>query len=198
MTKRGTAVSETKRRIVEATLKLHTEKGIFGTSWQDIARASDVALGTVYKHFPTLGALIPACGELLMERTRPPSPEHAAAVIGEPADVRTRLRRAALELYGFYERAGPSLESDPRERALPAVQEWETYWRGTVETFARQALRHEAADEGFLAMTLALLDTSSFSAMRRRGFAAEAAADCVSDLVASWLAARRGKTKPTE
>lgn len=38
-------------RIVEATLKLHGQKGIFGTTWQEIAQEADVAIGTVYKHF---------------------------------------------------------------------------------------------------------------------------------------------------
>ena len=53
MDKRRAAVEETRQRILEATLALHTEKGIFGTSWQDIAKRADVSVGTVYKHFPS-------------------------------------------------------------------------------------------------------------------------------------------------
>ena len=54
MDKRKAALEETRQRILEATLALHSEKGIFGTSWQDIAHRADVSVGTVYKHFPSL------------------------------------------------------------------------------------------------------------------------------------------------
>jgi AcrR family transcriptional regulator len=66
MNRRRADVEETRRRITEATLALHAEKGIFGTSWRDIARRADVSVATVYKHFPTLEELVPACGELLV------------------------------------------------------------------------------------------------------------------------------------
>ena len=59
MDKRKAAVEETRQRILEATLALHSEKGIFGTSWQDIAHRADVSVGTVYKHFPSLDELVP-------------------------------------------------------------------------------------------------------------------------------------------
>ena len=73
-------MEETRRRILEATLSLHAEKGILGTSWQDIARRADVSVGTVYKHFPSLDELVPACGELMYAITRPPSLEGAPEI----------------------------------------------------------------------------------------------------------------------
>ena len=86
MDKRKAAAEQTRQRILEATLALHSEKGIFGTSWQDIARRADVSVNTVYKHFPSLDELVPACGELMYAITRPPSLE----------DARTDLRRGQL------------------------------------------------------------------------------------------------------
>lgn len=53
---------------MDATAKLHGERGILGTSFQDIAMEADVAVATVYAHFPTLEALLPACGALVMQR----------------------------------------------------------------------------------------------------------------------------------
>ena len=47
MDKRKAAVEETRQRILEATLALHAEKGIFGTSWQDIAKRADVSVATL-------------------------------------------------------------------------------------------------------------------------------------------------------
>ena len=137
MTTRRAATERTRRRILEATLELHTEQGILGTSWQDIARRADVAVGTVYRHFPSLRELVPACGELLFERTGPPSPDDAAAAIGDERDPMRRLERAATVIFGFYERAGRHIDSDVRERELPEVREWEEYLRATVTAFAQ-------------------------------------------------------------
>jgi AcrR family transcriptional regulator len=51
MEKLRAAVADTRGRIVEATLALHSEKGMFDTSWKDIAKRADVSVATVYKHF---------------------------------------------------------------------------------------------------------------------------------------------------
>jgi AcrR family transcriptional regulator len=83
MDKRKAAVAETRRRILEATLALHAEKGIFGTSWQDIAKRADGSVGTVYKHFPSLNELVPACGELAYAITRPSSLDDAPQIFAE-------------------------------------------------------------------------------------------------------------------
>ncbi|HET8822384.1 MAG TPA: helix-turn-helix domain-containing protein [Thermoleophilaceae bacterium] len=44
----------------------HGENGIFGTSWQDIAKEADVSVATVYADFPSLDELLPACGALVI------------------------------------------------------------------------------------------------------------------------------------
>ena len=54
MTRRASAVAQTRRRIVDATLELHTEQGIAATSWDDIAARAGVGVGSVYRHFPSL------------------------------------------------------------------------------------------------------------------------------------------------
>ena len=71
MTRRTEARNETRDRIVEATAKLHGERGVLGTSWQDIARQADVSVSTVYAHFPSLDELLPACGQLVMSSGSP-------------------------------------------------------------------------------------------------------------------------------
>ena len=96
MTRRAAAREETRRRIVEATAKLHGERGVFGTSWRDIAGEADVSVATVYSHFPSLDELIPACGQLVMERVRPPSSAAAAEIVGDangPARAAQARRR---------------------------------------------------------------------------------------------------------
>jgi AcrR family transcriptional regulator len=190
MTARSAAAEETRRRILEATLELHTEKGIFGTSWQDIARRADVSVGTVYRHFPTLAELVPACGELLFERTQPPSPDDAAAAVGAASDPVERLERAATVLFSFYERAGASLESDPRERELPEVKEWEEYLRTTVTAFVRTALRGQRVGSRRREVVSAFFDARTYGALRTRGVTPARAAREVAEMVARHVGAR--------
>src|ERR671913_2345216 len=107
MDKRKATVQETRQRILEATLALHSQKGIFGTSWQDIARRADGSVGTVYKHFPSLDELVPACGELMYAIARPPSLEDAPRIFTGAQSLEERLERLVSELFGFYERGAP-------------------------------------------------------------------------------------------
>ena len=194
MKKRTTAVADTRQRILEATIKLHGKKGIFGTSWHDIARAADVAVGTVYKHFPSLEELVPACGELLMMRIRPPSPEDADIIIGEATEPAERLRRVANELFGFYERGGSHLESDLRERELPAIREWEEFLRAMTAHFVRVALSERNLCEGEVQAISVLLDLPTYSAMRVRGITTDHAAEQVTAMVMAWIEhGREGK-----
>lgn len=168
MSRRAAAREETRRRIVEATAKLHGEKGVFGTSWRDIAEEADVSVATVYSYFPSLDQLLPACGQLVMERARPPSPDAASAIIGDAEDVRERLRRIARELFGFYERGGPHIEVDIRERELPGMREWEEFQRATVVAFVREALAGHA-DPRKARLVSAFFDLPTYKALRSRG-----------------------------
>src|SRR5215217_455391 len=124
MSKRAAAVEETRRRIVEATIDLHTSKGILATSWEEIARRADVAPATVYRHFPTLDELLPACGELGMRQLALPSDEEIAELFRGTRSRRERLRRLVDEVFGLYGRGGDVLRAVRRERALlPPLQD---------------------------------------------------------------------------
>ncbi|WP_457937950.1 TetR/AcrR family transcriptional regulator [Mesorhizobium sp. 10J20-29] len=188
MKKRSSNAAETRQRIVESTLELHSRKGVLGTSWKDIAAHADVSIGTVYKHFPDLDALLPACGALMMERFRPPSPEDAEDLLDGLANPVDRLGRVVAEVFAFYDRAGSAAEVDPRERRLPQIQEWEVYWAGTVATFVRAALAPLRPAEAQLAFIAALLDQRSFAALRARGIAADRAATEITRMAMAWLA----------
>jgi AcrR family transcriptional regulator len=187
MESRIASLAETRRRILDATIKLHTERGIFGTTWKDIAREADVAVGTVYKHFPTLDDLVPACGALLMERLQPPSPDMIADIIGNAVLPAERLRRVADALFGFYERGGRHLESDIRERELPAMREWEAYLLDLVGGFVREALEPNRLSGTDLQTVSALFDRATFLAMRRRGLSPAEATSAATGMALAWL-----------
>ncbi len=184
---RKEAAEVTRRRILDATLRLHTAKGIFGTSWKDIAQAADVSVATVYTHFPTLDALVPACGELMVELYRPPSPIDIGAILHDSRTPRAGLERIARTLFDFYERAGASLQTDPRERQLPAVQEWEEYLSGMVALYVETALLAEEIGAERLAAITALFDHASYLAMRKRGLEPEAVARMVLGMVMAFV-----------
>lgn len=187
MEKRRAAVEETRRRIVEATLTLHSEKGILGTSWQDIARRADVSVGTVYKHFPSLDELMPACGALMYEITRPPSLEDTTRIFAGAESFEERLERLVSELFGFYERGAPYIETDFQERQLPMVQEWEAHMRATVAGLAREALRPVGPDEDMVQAVSALLDFSTFKSFLDRGIEKEQAAKTINKVLLCWM-----------
>lgn len=194
MNRRSRARDETRQRIVEATAKLHAENGVLGTSWRDIAREADVSVATVYAHFPSLDELLPACGQHVMEQVRPPQAEQAVEIMGDAVDPGERLLRVARELFGFYERGGPHIEVDVRERQLPGMREWEEHQRATVLAFVRAALGSRG-DARTATRVAALFDLPTYKALRTRGVGKEAAAAMVAQLAVCFVEARRGRTK---
>jgi AcrR family transcriptional regulator len=187
MDKRRAAVEETRQRILEAALALHSEKGIFGTSWQDIAHRADVSVGTVYKHFPSLDELVPACGELVYAITRPPSLEDAPQIFAEANSLEERLGHLIEELFAFYERGAPYIETDFQERRLPAVVEWEAYMRATIAGLVREALVSAEPDEHTVQSVSALLDFSTFKSFLDREIPKEQGAKTMSAVLLCWI-----------
>ena len=185
--KRKAAVEETRWRILEATLALHSEKGIFGTSWQDIARRADVSVGTVYKHFPSLNELVPACGELMYAITRPPSLEDAPRIFAGARSLEERLGRLVDELYDFYERGAPYIETDFQERKMPMVQDWEAHMRATIAGLTREALHPARSDEDTVQAVSALLDFSTFKSFLERNIQKEQAAKTIEEVLLCWI-----------
>jgi AcrR family transcriptional regulator len=187
MGKRKAAVQETRRRILEATLALHSEKGILGTSWQDIARRADVSVGTVYKHFPSLDELVPACGELMYAITRPPSVEDAPEIFAGARSLEERLERLISELFDFYERGAPYIETDFQERRLPAVVEWDAYMRATIAGLVREALVSAQPDERTVEAVSALLDFSTLKSFLDRAIPKEQAKKIINEVLLCWI-----------
>ncbi len=198
MIKKSAQASETRQRIVEATLKLHGQNGIFGTSWKAIAAEADVSIGTVYKYFPSLDELVPACGELLMERVQPPYPESITEILGNASAPTERLHRVAGALFAFYERGGRHLDADRRERELPAIHEWEDFLRTLVAGFVETALATFGPDRSTIAHLAVLFDLPTFRAMQVRGITTADAAQTAADMAVAWLKHRSMTERTTE
>jgi AcrR family transcriptional regulator len=188
MTKRAASVEETRRRIVDATLDLHTSQGILATSWEDIARRADVAPATVYRHFPTLDELLPACGEQSMQQLALPSDEQIAERFRGTRSRRERLRRLIEELFGLYERGGHVLHAVRRERALLApLQRDHEEIEQRLDALTAAALEPSELGEQEIAVVRALTDYDAWAALRARGITGPDAVDVVAGLLEGWL-----------
>jgi AcrR family transcriptional regulator len=187
MSRRAVSRNETRNRIVEATAKLHGERGVLGTTWQDIAREADVSVSTVYAHFPSLDELLPACGQVVMSRVRPPAAGDAGEIIGDARDTRERLVRVARALFSFYERGGPHIEVDIRERQLPGMREWEESQRATVAALVGAALADEAPTATDVRLISAFFDLPTYKALRTRGVSTKRAAETVAEVALGLL-----------
>lgn len=180
--RRAEAADETRRRIVEATARLHAERGIADTSMKDIAELAGVSVGTVYHHFPTYPDAIAACGAWTAERV--PAPTEA---IFEGAESRAeRVARLADALFAYYERV-PALASVRRDRhvaeSLGEFVEQEADNRLALSARAIAARKRDRQT----ALVAALVDLDVYRALRRQGFSTAKAAARIAALVNGWL-----------
>jgi AcrR family transcriptional regulator len=103
--RRAERQDETRQRIVDAAIALHTTLGPARTTISAIAERAGVQRHTVYSHFPDERALGLACSGCHAERH--PLPD-ATAWRGI-ADPERRLRRGLTELYAYYAAHGEEL-----------------------------------------------------------------------------------------
>jgi AcrR family transcriptional regulator len=117
---RAAQEQETRQRIIEAALALHTTVGPARTSISAIAERAGVRRATVYRHFPDERALFLGCSGTWRERNPLPDPATWTAI----PDPATRLEAALDALYRWYERVEPMLSTILRDvDAMPVVAE---------------------------------------------------------------------------
>jgi AcrR family transcriptional regulator len=180
--RRAEAAEETRRRIVEATSRLHAERGIADTSMKDIAERAGVSVGTVYHHFPTYPDAIAACGVYTAEQMPAPT----EAIYDGAATQRERIERLVEALFDYYERI-PALASVRRDRhiaeVLDEVVEQEADNRLTLVARAIGARKRDRQS----ALVAALVDLDVYRALRRQDFNTTSAAERIAALLNGWL-----------
>lgn len=98
--KRAEQQAETRERIVEAAVDLHSTLGPARTTLSMVAEKAGVQRHTLYAHFPDERALAMACSGHVQERDPPPD---AAAWRGIK-DTSERLAAGLTAIYGWYVR----------------------------------------------------------------------------------------------
>lgn len=167
--RRAEAESETREKIVRATMALHLEQGIATTSYSDVALRAGVGAATVYRHFPTTESLVEACGAHFWSMIEPPLPRHAAAIFAGLETRPERVRRLAAELDAFYQRAEAPLWSAFRDqdRIAPLARFLEDV-RKSISALVAEALRQDPRSERVSIVT-ALMDFAVWRALAGTG-----------------------------
>jgi AcrR family transcriptional regulator len=179
---RGRRQAQTRQRIVEAAVELHTSLGPARTTISAIAERAGVERHTVYAHFPDDRMLFRACSEHWTARH--PLPDLATlTAIDDPA---RRLRRVLQELYAWYESVEDDLALFLRDAFVPANAEV------LAETTADLSALGDAVSRGWprrkpvrAAVGHALEFETWRSLARRHGLSRTQAVDAMTRLVAS-------------
>ena len=115
---------ETRRRIVEAAVALHSTLGPSRTTVNAIAERAGVTRPTVYAHFPDARSLFRACSRHVRATVPPPDPTAWRSI----PDSAERLQAALHELYGYYARLELLLDNVQRDISIvPIVREMNAY-----------------------------------------------------------------------
>ena len=175
--------AETRERIVEATVALHTSIGPARTTISAIAERAGVERHTVYAHFPDDRTLFRACSEHWEARHPLPDVGTLAAV----EDPVRRLRRALGEMYAWYESVEADLALFVRDASVvPATADV------LGEMTADFAILADAASRGWprrrsvrAAIGHALEFETWRSLVRRQGLSRTQAVDAMTRLVSN-------------
>jgi AcrR family transcriptional regulator len=128
MSRRAEHVDQTRLRITEAAVRLHTTIGPSNTSISAVAEEAGVTRLTLYRHFHDQDELFDACRRHWLAENPPPDPAAWQAI---PL-LKDRARVALSELYGWYHDHGAEL--------FPIYRDMATMPRST-----QQALQAESA-----------------------------------------------------
>ena len=189
MTRRASTVAQTRRRIVDATRELHTTQGIAATSWDDIAARAGVGVGTVYRHFPSLDELIPACGAISMKIVALPDPQVLPSLFDGVDAPEERIGCLVREAFAIYERGAPDLRAIRNEPEVhPTVAEAGEEIEAALTALVDAAVEPSGITPEERAIVRAMVDLGTWQALRDQGLGQEEAVDAVSRMLAARVA----------
>lgn len=193
--RRAAAQAETERRIIEATVALHAERGVLATRYADIAARAGVAPQTVYNRFPGRAELLAACTGAVAAKAPPLGPE----LFERATDPAARLEALVHALARHYAFIAPWARWGLREApALPELATAMAEWRRRIDGLIQAAVA--PAFDGtppadLAALLAALLAFESWDMLAAR-LGAEPATDALAEAAAAllerhrWLAVR--------
>jgi AcrR family transcriptional regulator len=183
---RAASTDETRKRILNASLALHSDKGFGATSWQDIADLAGVAVGTVYYHFPTMDDLVPACSTLARSLT----PQPDAGIFDGVRGAHNRIEVLVRALVAYYSGVQGGVRNAFRERKqIAVVDRILSETERNISRLARQAIGPHPADETAKKVE-AILDFRTWDSLQSRGLSEEVVIATMSSLVRALVSKR--------
>ena len=168
MRKRADARQQTRERIIQATMQLHDEQGVAPTTFSDIAKRAGLGQATLYRHFPTLGDLVQACGGHVWQEMRPPTPDTAAAAFDGLTGLDERLEKLVEEIDAFHRRGALRLGLAGRDRELiPALDYFLSAVEAGVEAYVEEALAPSKSPKRTVDIVAALISFPVWSRLAR-------------------------------
>jgi len=184
MQRRAELETQTRERIVRATVALHAEHGTLGTSYAMIAQRAQVSPQTVYNHFPELGTLFGACTGHVLDR----APRVDAQTFRSGRSPAARLSLLAHAVFARHEFLAPWTRTAWYEAALnPTLGD--ILAQGDValrELIAAAAAPERKPTTAFVDAAFVLLDYPAWRGLTRdrsNREAARIAAECLADLL---------------
>lgn len=113
---RADGVAETKARIVAAAIDLHAKRGVQATRWEEIAERAGVSVATMYRHFPSLKELVPACARTVFDLITPLTVAEATEKYAKLDETSARLAYLARANVHCYAKGEDWLHAGYRER----------------------------------------------------------------------------------
>lgn len=177
--KRAAQQEETRRRIVEATVDLHSTVGPARTTVSQIAERAGVQRNTFYAHFPEEMDLFHACSGLALERDPLPDPESWLEITAGGQ----RVAAGIGALYRWYARNHSMVAAVMRDAEIhPPTREIIGLRFGPFFVRAGEVLGEGLSDSGQLLLAVAI-DFPTYRTLAQE-ISPEAAAALMADAVA--------------
>jgi AcrR family transcriptional regulator len=180
--RRAEKQAETRQRIVEAAVELHSTLGPAHTPLSLVAERAGVQRHTFYAHFPDERSLLMACSGLAFERDPPPDAGHWSGIENRRERMRTGLRA----LYDWYERNAQRAACVLRDAEVhPLVKEINVLRMGPVMAAHREVLGAglDARQKALLQLALTFYTWRSLA--RESGLAQDVAVDAMMQAIES-------------
>lgn len=196
--RRDEAMADTRRRIVEAVVALHGEQGAQRTTYAQIAQRADVAVPTVYKHFPDLTELFGAC----VGHTTAQAPALTPDLYVGCDDTPARLDALVARLFARHRALSPWLRWAQHEAHLiPELGAHARHWHEQDLRFIREALAPRfgtALPKALLALADILTRYSAWETLtQERGLAQDDAIAAARAALAALLEAPTPRSSKT-
>ena len=189
--RRDEAMAATRERIVAAIVELHAELGPSRTTYAMIAKRADVAIPTVYNHFPALAGMFAACiGHVSAEL-----PPLTAEIFAHTPDAAGRIATLATALVERHRHFAPWLRWSRHEaHLLPELGVYLAKMRERQRKLIREALApsHGAQPpHALVALVDALVSFDTWQSLTAdNGLAPDDAAETVVDALMAIMTAR--------